>query len=66
MTVLVFEDNLMWSSKMVQTLKALGHVPVVRTKPEIGEVKAQSSSTWAPSGSSTSGSSRNSRRKGSM
>jgi hypothetical protein len=41
MNVLVFEDNLMWSSKLVQTLKSLGHTPLVKTRPEIGDVEAQ-------------------------
>ncbi len=31
MRILVFEDNLMWSSKLLQTLKALGHEPLLRT-----------------------------------
>ena len=34
MTVLVYEDNLLWSSRLVKSLKALGHVPIVRTKPD--------------------------------
>lgn len=29
--VLVFEDNLLWSSRLVQTLKALGYGPSVHT-----------------------------------
>ncbi len=29
MRILVFEDNLMWSSRLVQTLKGLGHEPVL-------------------------------------
>ena len=32
MTVLVFEDNLMWSARLVQSLVALGHAPVVTTE----------------------------------
>ena len=32
MKVLVFEDNLMWSSKVMQSLKALGHEGLLRTK----------------------------------
>jgi hypothetical protein len=31
MRIFVFEDNLMWSSRLLQTLKALGHEPVLRT-----------------------------------
>jgi len=31
MRVLVFEDNLMWSSRLLQSLKALGHEPLLRT-----------------------------------
>ena len=34
MTVLVFEDNLLWSSRLVKSLRALGHTPIVRTKPD--------------------------------
>src|SRR4051812_3215267 len=30
MTVLVFEDNLMWSARLSQSLKALGHTPLIR------------------------------------
>ena len=29
MKVLVFEDNLMWSARLIQTLKSLGHEAVV-------------------------------------
>jgi len=31
MKVLIFEDNLMWSSRLTQSLKAFGHEPAVRT-----------------------------------
>ena len=31
MKILIFEDNLMWSARLVQSLRALGHEPVVRT-----------------------------------
>ncbi|MDR3687956.1 MAG: hypothetical protein P4L46_01160 [Fimbriimonas sp.] len=31
MRILVFEDNLLWSSRFVRTLKVLGHEPVVTT-----------------------------------
>jgi len=31
MKVLVFEDNLMWSSRLLQSLKGLGHEPVLMT-----------------------------------
>ncbi len=41
MKVLVFEDNLMWSSRLIQTLRALGHEPILRTQPEIGDVEAR-------------------------
>jgi len=30
MKVLVFEENLMWSSRLVQSLKAFGHEPLLR------------------------------------
>ena len=29
MRILVFEDNLIWSSRLLKTLKALGHEPVM-------------------------------------
>ena len=32
MRVLVFEDNLMWSSRLLQSLRGLGHEPVLLTK----------------------------------
>jgi hypothetical protein len=32
MRVLVYEDNLMWSSRLVKSLKALGHEALLRTK----------------------------------
>lgn len=32
MVVLVYEDNLMWGPRLAQTLRALGHTPLVRTK----------------------------------
>ncbi len=32
MRVTVFEDNLMWSSRLVQSLKALGHEPLLVSK----------------------------------
>jgi len=31
MRVLVFEDNLLWSSRLLNTLKGLGHEPILRT-----------------------------------
>ena len=31
MRVFVFEDNLMWSSRLLQTLRSLGHEPILRT-----------------------------------
>ena len=35
MRILVFEDNLLWSSRLVHTLKALGHEPIVlKTAPD--------------------------------
>ena len=38
MTVLIFESNLMWSSRLVQSLRNLGHEPLLRTKmPETSE-----------------------------
>jgi hypothetical protein len=33
MRILLFEDNLMWSSRLVQTLKALGHEPILLSSP---------------------------------
>lgn len=33
MKVLVFEDNLMWSARLRQTLTAHGHEPEVRSRP---------------------------------
>jgi hypothetical protein len=33
MRVLIYEDNLMWSSRLVKSLTALGHEPLLRTKP---------------------------------
>lgn len=33
MRVLVYEDNLLWSSRFVKSLRAFGHEPEVRTKP---------------------------------
>jgi hypothetical protein len=41
MTVLVFEDNLIWSSRLVKSLKALGHTPIVRIKPDSSSSDAQ-------------------------
>lgn len=40
MRVLVFEDNLMWSSRLVQSLRGLGHEAILRTKPEVTEGEA--------------------------
>ena len=37
MKVWVFEDNLMWSSRLVQTLRALGHEPSVELAIPEGE-----------------------------
>ena len=34
MRILVYEDNLLWSSRFLKTLRALGHDPEVRTKPD--------------------------------
>ena len=34
MTVLVFEDNLLWSARLVKSLRALGHEAIVRTEPD--------------------------------
>ena len=33
MRILVYEDNLMWSSRLLQSLRALGHEPVLLSKP---------------------------------
>jgi len=42
MRVLIYEDNLMWSSRLVKSVAALGHEAVLRTKApvdsEIGDV----------------------------
>jgi hypothetical protein len=32
MRILIFETNLMWSSRLVQTVRKLGHEPLLRTK----------------------------------
>ena len=32
MIVLVFESNLMWSSRLIRTLRKLGHEPLLRSK----------------------------------
>lgn len=34
MQVLVYEDNLIWSSRLLQSLRALGHDPVLLGKPD--------------------------------
>jgi non-ribosomal peptide synthetase component E (peptide arylation enzyme) len=39
MRVLVFETNLMWSSKLANSLKALGHDPVLLRTVPTGELK---------------------------
>lgn len=33
MRVLVYEDNLIWSSRLLKSLKGLGHEPVLLTQP---------------------------------
>ena len=33
MKILVFESNLMWSSRLMQTLRKLGHEPILTQKP---------------------------------
>lgn len=40
MKVWVFEDNLMWSSRLAQSLRALGHEPVVTTSIPEGSAEA--------------------------
>ncbi len=41
MQILVFEDNLMWSSRFAQSLRALGYEPVIALSvPEATEAKA--------------------------
>lgn len=40
MKVWVFEDNLMWSSRLAQSLRALGHEPVVTTSVPEGAAEA--------------------------
>ncbi|HTQ11743.1 MAG TPA: hypothetical protein VMI31_16905 [Fimbriimonadaceae bacterium] len=38
MRILVFESNLMWSSRLLQSLRKLGHEPVLMSKaPESGD-----------------------------
>ena len=37
MRVLVYEDNLMWSSRLMQSLRGLGHEAVLLTQAEIEE-----------------------------
>jgi hypothetical protein len=38
MRVLIFEPNLMWSSRLVQSIRKLGHEPLLRTSmPEVSE-----------------------------
>ena len=32
MRILIFETNLMWSSRLVQTVRSLGHEPLLRSK----------------------------------
>ncbi len=34
MQVLVYEDNLIWSSRLLQSLRGLGHEPVLLNTPE--------------------------------
>jgi len=41
MRILVFEDNLMWSSRLVHTLKALGHEPLLRKQLPVESEGAQ-------------------------
>lgn len=41
MTILIFEDNLMWSSRLVQSVKALGYEAVLRTKLPEGQEQAE-------------------------
>jgi len=37
MRVLIYEDNLMWSSRLVKSISALGHEAILRTKPDVAE-----------------------------
>jgi hypothetical protein len=37
MTVWIFEDNLMWSARLVQSIRALGHEGIVTTTVPDGE-----------------------------
>jgi hypothetical protein len=41
MKVLILEDNLLWSSRLVKSLTALGHEPEVHSTPPAGTVDAQ-------------------------
>ena len=42
MTILVFEDNLIWSARLAKTVQALGHQPMVlsRVPAELPEAEA--------------------------
>lgn len=37
MRVLIYEDNLMWSSRLVKSVSALGHEAILRTKPDVAD-----------------------------
>lgn len=37
MRVLLYEDNLIWSSRLLKSLRSLGHDPVLLEKPEVQE-----------------------------
>ena len=47
--ILIYEDNLMWSSRLVQTLVALGHEPIVLATPDPREGDAAIVNLGAPS-----------------
>lgn len=49
MKILVYEDNLMWSPRLVKTIQSLGHEALVVPKPEVKEGDAAIVNLGAPS-----------------
>jgi hypothetical protein len=47
--ILVYEDNLMWSARLMKTLQALGHEPTVISKPDVQAGDAAIVNLGAPS-----------------
>lgn len=35
MTILIYEDNLLWSARLDKYVRSLGHTPVVVTRPDV-------------------------------